>query len=233
MAHSLPGQEPAPLLLERGAAPAAAMRASDNQKTADTIANLIRQKTHLTGYTVHVTFQDGIAELGGTVTDQGQRSEIVSAVLGVAGVTRVRDHLAIAPIAQVQATGGAPGLPPAGTLPPGLGQPPVGSLPPGVGPGGAATEPVPVFQAPPPSAYDVNPPRMPPHAWPTYAPYNNYSRVGYPQKYPYQSWPFIGPFYPFPKVPLGWRSIKLEWEDGHWWYKKYATEHDWWRIRYW
>lgn len=94
-------------------------------------------------------------------------------------------------------------------------------------------EPQPVYQMPGMSPQDLNPPKMPPHAWPTYAPYNNYSRVGYPQQHPYQAWPFIGPHYPFPKVPLGWRSVKLEWEDGHWWYKKFATQHDWWRIRYW
>jgi hypothetical protein len=74
---------------------------------------------------------------------------------------------------------------------------------------------------------------MPPYAWPTYAPYNNYSRVGYPTLYPQQSWPFIGPLYPFPKVPLGWRAVKLEWQDGHWWLSRYATPHDWWMLKYW
>jgi hypothetical protein len=39
--------------------------------------------------------------------------------------------------------------------------------------------------------------------------------------------------YPFPKVPLGWRSVKLTWEDGNWWYARVACGHDWWRIRYW
>ena len=90
-----------------------------------------------------------------------------------------------------------------------------------------------MFQAPTPSPYDLNPPQMPPYAWPTYAPYNNYSRVAYPEAYPYNAWPFIGPCYPFPKIPLGWRSVKLQWEDGHWWYSKVATNHDWWRLRYW
>ena len=61
-------------------------------------------------------------------------------------------------------------------------------------------------------------PRLPPYAWPTYAPYNNYSRVAYPTAYPYNAFPFIGPYYPFPKVPLGWRKVQLEWEDGHWCY---------------
>jgi hypothetical protein len=96
-----------------------------------------------------------------------------------------------------------------------------------------AVEPQPQFQAGTPGPYDLNPPKMPPYAWPTYAPYNNYSRVAYPTLYPGQSWPFIGPLYPFPKVPLGWRAVKLEWQDGHWWLSRYATHHDWWMLRYW
>ena len=83
---------------------------------------------------------------------------------------------------------------------------------------------LPIFQAPAPSPYDLNPPRMPPYAWPTYAPYNNYSRVAYPLAYPYNAWPFIGPCYPFPKVPLGWRSVKLELDDGYWWYQQDGDE---------
>jgi hypothetical protein len=73
---------------------------------------------------------------------------------------------------------------------------------------------------------------MPPYAWPTYAPYNNYSRVAYPEAYPMNAWPFIGPIHPFPKVPLGWRSVKLEWDDGYWWFSRTATKHDWWRLRF-
>ena len=79
----------------------------------------------------------------------------------------------------------------------------------------------------------MQPPPMPPNAWPAYAPYNNYSRVGYPTLYPYQAFPFIGPQYPFPKVPLGWRAVTLQWQDGFWWYSTHSTSHDWWRLRYW
>jgi hypothetical protein len=57
--------------------------------------------------------------------------------------------------------------------------------------------------------------------------------VGYPTQYPYEAWPFIGPMYPFPKVPLGWRAVTLRWQDGYWWYGREASGHDWWRIRYW
>lgn len=125
-----------------------------------------------------------------------------------------------------------PGMLPPGALPPGalLPQPPgVGAMP---GPGGML-EPMPLQGAPPGFPSATQPPPMPPYAWPTYAPYNNYSRVAYPNLYPYESFPFIGPIYPFPKIPLGWRSVNLTWEDGHWWLGRNATGHDWWRIRYW
>ena len=81
--------------------------------------------------------------------------------------------------------------------------------------------------------YDLAPPKMPPYAWPSYAPYNNYSRVALPQAYPYEAFPFIGPCYPFPKIPPAWRSVKLQWEDGHWWFSTHSTKHDLWRMRYW
>jgi hypothetical protein len=93
-------------------------------------------------------------------------------------------------------------------------------------------EPAPVFRAPVPAYYGLNPPMMPPHAWPTYAPYNNYSRVAMPTAYPYNAWPFIGPAYPFPKVPLGWRSVKLEWDDGYWWFSRVGCKYDWWKLRF-
>lgn len=109
-----------------------------------------------------------------------------------------------------------------------------GELPPGaMGGGGFGTDPTPIGQFGPGALYDGGSPKMPPYAWPTYAPYNNFSRVGYPQEYPWQAFPYIGPFYPFPKVPLGFRAIKLEWEDGHWYYGRTATKRDYWKIRYW
>jgi len=59
-------------------------------------------------------------------------------------------------------------------------------------------------------------PAMPCHAWPTYASYPNYSAVTYPRQYSPTAWPYIGPFYPYPQVPLGWRKVTLEWDDGWW-----------------
>lgn len=31
-----------------------------------------------------------------------------------------------------------------------------------------------------------------------------------------QSTEYIGPFYPYPQVPLGWREVQQEWDDGSW-----------------
>ena len=60
-------------------------------------------------------------------------------------------------------------------------------------------------------------PNMPGYAWPSYASYPNYAAVTYPKVYSPTAWPYIGPFYPYPQVPLGWRKVSLEWDDGWWW----------------
>lgn len=60
-------------------------------------------------------------------------------------------------------------------------------------------------------------PQMPCYAWPSYAAYPNYAAVSYPRQYSPTAWPYIGPFYPYPQVPLGWRKVALEWDDGWWW----------------
>lgn len=59
-------------------------------------------------------------------------------------------------------------------------------------------------------------PQMPGYAWPSYAAYPNYAAVSYPKQYSASAWPYIGPFYPYPQVPLGWRKVALEWDDGLW-----------------
>jgi hypothetical protein len=120
-----------------------------------------------------------------------------------------------------------------GPMPGGFGPGGPGGYGPGGPGGGYGSDPAPVQMPPTAGLYDGTPPKMPPYAWPTYAPYNNYSRVGYPTEYPANAFPYIGPFYPFPKVPLGFRAIKLEWEDGHWYYGRTATTRDWWKVRYW
>lgn len=196
---------------------------SPDQVLADTIGNSLRQSGNLHHYNVSVSVSNGTAHVSGTVADQNQRDEAIRIVQGVPGIDRVRDGLTLAgQVRQTQALDiAAPSAEPAPIPRPETGAPPL-----------APTEPTPLVQGAP-SPYDLNPPHMPPYAWPTYAPYDNNSRVAYPTLYPYQSWPYIGPFYPFPKVPLGWRKVKLEWQDGFWWYASNSNSHDWWRLRYW
>ena len=59
-------------------------------------------------------------------------------------------------------------------------------------------------------------PNLPGYAWPGYAAHPNFGNVSYPQQYSPSAWPYIGPFYPYPQVPLGWRKVTLEWDDGWW-----------------
>jgi len=85
--------------------------------------------------------------------------------------------------------------------------------------GGAAAAPVPMYM--PGSGVGIAParydhPTMPGYAWPSYACYPNYAAVTYPKQYSPTAWPYIGPFYPYPQVPLGWRKVTLEWDDGWW-----------------
>ena len=60
-------------------------------------------------------------------------------------------------------------------------------------------------------------PNLPNYAWPSYAAHPNYAQVTYPKYYKAETWPNIGPFYPYPQPPLGWRKTTLEWHDGKWW----------------
>jgi len=69
--------------------------------------------------------------------------------------------------------------------------------------------------APLPGQY--NQPNLPDYAWPAYASYPNYSQVSYPKAYSPKAWPYIGPFYPYPQVPMEWRKVTLEHSNGWWW----------------
>ncbi len=67
-------------------------------------------------------------------------------------------------------------------------------------------------------------PNVPNYAWPSYASSPNYAALQYPTQYSPAAWPYIGPFYPYPQVPLGWRRVSLEWDDG-WWYVDFDERH--------
>jgi hypothetical protein len=122
------------------------------------------------------------------------------------------------PVAMVPSAAPAPGIVPGSS--PAVGTAPYGAMPgaPGMVPGMGG--PIPQYACPPmmgaPTArYDQ--PYMPNYAWPGYAAYPNYAGLTYPKQYSPTAWPYIGPFYPYPQVPLGWRKVTMEWRDG-WWF---------------
>ncbi|MBA4030526.1 MAG: hypothetical protein C0478_06500 [Planctomyces sp.] len=108
--------------------------------------------------------------------------------------------------------GMGPGMPMGGMPPAGM---PMGGMGPGM-PGGGT-----------PGA-TFNNASLPEHAWPSYAQYPNYAAVTYPQQYSASAFPYIGPFYPYPQVPLGWRKASLEWDDGYWNLKFRSRTDKWW-----
>jgi len=250
-------QEPAPSSLPALESPPPAhanitdmVQAVSNQQLAASVGQALQSSGKLRHYRVDINVAGGQVELLGRVADLGQKEEAVRLARAVSGVTRVRDLLVVGagggiirvenvppvelgppPKKYEPATPTAPdsavlpfvqGLPP-GCLPPGCAMPPPGCMYP--------NEPAPIGSSVPNDVYN-RPPPLPPYAWPTYAPYNNYSRVAYPTIYPQDAWPGIGPFYPFPKVPTGWRTVTLSWQDGYWWYGRGVSGHDWWRVRY-
>jgi hypothetical protein len=84
-------------------------------------------------------------------------------------------------------------------------------------------QPVPMGPAAPVGAPRYDSPNLPNYAWPGYAAHPNYAALSYPQQYSPSAFPFIGPFYPYPQVPLGWRKVSLEWDDG-WWFLDFTDK---------
>jgi len=173
-----------------------------NQQVAQSIANALNA-ARLNGYDIEIQYQNGTALLQGSIATPEQHALATRVVSSVPGVRSVQNQLMV----QDQATELA--------APP---QRPV--APAGFHGAGQAGGPEPAMAAygnAPAMAnavYDM--PNLPEYAWPTYASYPNYAQVAYPQQYSASAWPYIGPFYPYPQVPLGWRRVSLEWDDGAW-----------------
>ncbi len=205
-----------------------------NPMFADHIARVLRDSGQLSQYRVQVIAFENNVELHGDIASEAQRDIIIQLLRLIPGLGIVRDFIQVRPSVM-------PPMMPIQTTQAPVMQPLPGPVagPDLKGPAltdridGRLPDPTPIFQAPLGPNPTMQPPPLPPYAWPTYAPYNNLSRVAYPNAYPYEQWPFIGPMYPFPRVPLGWRSVSLTWEDGNWWFHRNPSGHDWWRVRYW
>ncbi len=200
---------------------------SQNQATANAVASALKSSRTLSTYRIEIETNNGVVTLAGSVPNATQKREALALVNKVRGVTGVVDQIRVVDArvrpAQYQMAMGhhgsavstpmydgaamesgptsAPMAAPDGSPipegPAGVGQ--------GMGAGGTAN--------------------MPNYAWPSYAPAGNFSAVGYPTAYPWQAWPNIGPFYPYPEVPQDWRAVTLRWDDGIWWldFKKNYT----------
>ncbi len=189
-----------------------------------------KQSGRLRGFGIDVQVESGSVWLSGYVGDARQQKLVLETARRVAGVEEVVNDLVISGGSQpepavaeaaegylpVQYTQGGPQTPLA--FAPAQAVNHQSTLP--------GTTPVPMMSASgggvAAARYDH--PRMPGYAWPSYAAYPNYGAVTYPQQYSASAWPYIGPFYPYPQVPLGWRKVTLEWDDG-WWQLDFKDRH--------
>lgn len=217
---------------------------ANNQMVADNIEQALVQSSALEeSDQIQVSVKDGMVTLEGVATNSEQRMKIEQIVRTVPGVSQVNNQMSVGGIQQVAASivetpyQAAP-------LAPAVGQQAgvsilsdvaVGETQPTPADGSvvAPTQsapvqygtPLPMNSAPQYAMPDVNGqnhavrydrPYMPNYAWPSYAAYPNYSQVCYPKDYSANAWPYIGPVYPYPQVPLGWREVTLKWRDGSW-----------------
>ncbi|MFN3190630.1 MAG: BON domain-containing protein [Aureliella sp.] len=217
---------------------------SDESVTDGVISKLqgLKNSGQLRGFDLDVNTVKGDLWLSGSVASSAQKSMVLDAARRVRGVARVIDDIKVTAPTKVR-TASTGGLAPSTAIPAPVPQamgapvPQVSSMPTG--------QPTTMPQAFAPSALASAPmqsvggvpgghpvamqgstfgggaprydqPNMPGYAWPSYAAHPNYAAVSYPKQYSPSAWPYIGPFYPYPQVPLGWRKVALEWDDGLW-----------------
>ncbi|MFQ5730900.1 MAG: BON domain-containing protein [Planctomycetaceae bacterium] len=176
-----------------------------NQQMAERIAKSL-QAAGLTGYDMEIRYQNGVALLGGSVSSAEQRARAGQIVKRVSGVKAVNNTLKVQ---QARRPAGRRPMPRQPML-----RHPIQRA--------ALYQPAPAA----PQAYSQGGPgarhtvyntaNLPEYAWPAYAHYPNSGQLTYPKQYSASAWPYIGPFYPYPQVPMGWRKATLEWDDGYW-----------------
>jgi hypothetical protein len=201
-----------------------------NQMTADAVAGSLRASRSLAGYRIEIRAREGLVTLSGTLRSSAQKAEALARTQRVAGVAGVVDQLQVAGDRSVRPVQYQPEVALGGHLfhhNDGDGAPIYdgGAGAPVAAPANVPTGPLPEGPAGMTGATQASMPGQPNYAWPSYAPYPNFSAVGYPTAYPWQAWPNIGPFYPYPEVPMDWRAVTLRWDDGIWWldFKKNYT----------
>ena len=226
-------------LLAASAACAFAQAPSQNQATAEAVARVLKGSPELSGYRIEIETQSGLVTLTGGVSSETQKAQAASLAGRVSGVSGVVNKMKVVGDARVRPAQYQPNQPnPAQVAMGGHGRRAMGGnmvsettttgQPVMNGASSAPTfegGPLPEGAAGGPGATQVAGANMPNYSWPSYAPYPNYSAVGYPTAYPWQAWPNISAPYPYPEVPLDWRAVTLRWNDGIWWldFKKNYT----------
>jgi len=206
------------------ASPVRAKPSPQNEETARRVRQAL-ENSDVSLYEIEIKVQEGTALLAGMVSTPEDKRQAELLTRKVKGVAHVVNKLAVAnPKGAAQ-----PADPARGAVRPVDYE--VEGYQPAQAP--AALQPVPASPGMPTGASHViyNQPSLPAHAWPSYAAYPNYAAVSYPSAYSASAWPYIGPFYPYPQVPLGWRKATLEWDDGYWQLSfSPRTERWWWFL---
>ncbi|MEO1525064.1 MAG: BON domain-containing protein [Planctomycetota bacterium] len=240
--------KPAPLEIVPGAVkPTAAVElaapagsVSDQQVVAGVVKALgeAQKSGRLRGFGVDVKCSGGVVSLKGRASSPAQRNEIVSITQAVSGVQGVSESIDVAaqprpssvpaqlasnrmtPVSVDPVPTMAAPLAPAYPAAAQISAAPMMGTPVG---GPVVGQPMPMNYGATAGAPRYDAPNLPNYAWPGYASYPNYAALTYPQQYSPSAWPYIGPFYPYPQVPLGWRRVSLEWDDG-WWFLDFTDK---------
>jgi hypothetical protein len=234
-----------------GLAAPASRAAQSDEATAQRIAHELKESGRLKDYRVGVKYKEGVAWLLGTVASAEQKQTAEQIAADCEGVVHVVSKLEIdeapTPESPVQTASPVPSaradtlvsvqpheqarpLPAQGKNMPvpyaRMGQAvQAASYAQQAQYGAATTGPAPMGHVPAAIGQSVSydNPQMPGYAWPSYAAAPNYAALTYPRQYSASAWPYIGPFYPYPQVPLGWRKVTLEWDDG-WWFLDFKDD---------
>ncbi len=202
---------------------------SADQQIAQTIVSKLRDQQsqgNLKGFSIDVSVDAGSVWLKGSVSNSDQHMLVLDIARRVRGVTQVVNDIRVArqPVVTRPVSNQTPiqpnNLQPTtvnNAQPVPQSQAPVAYAP------SYAGQPVPTYGPGAVSRARYDHPSMPNYAWPSYASYPNYGAVTYPRQHSASAWPYIGPFYPYPQVPLGWRKVKLEWKDG-WWFLDFKSK---------
>ena len=177
--------------------------------------NTLKDSGQLENFNVQISVSGGTVWMKGFTADEAQQASILGIAQGIDGVGKVVNDMIIRKPAsfQIASVTQMPIPAPQTAL---VAQATAMTAPVASAPMQTMATPSGIAQA----RYEQ--PNLPAYAWPSYAAAPNYGQVNYPKQYSASAWPYIGPFYPYPQVPLGWRKVSLEWTDG-WWFLDFES----------